>query len=248
MKTILLLSVLLTFALAGHSQFDRVQVDEPLNIMDQFVGADYSSLNELFDAFRNSRDIHADQVFSLFHSRFDGSPFLVQEWKPSRVIMNNGEKINYDLLYNVFKNEFWIKKEKEIKLLNVTEDVACIEFDGKIFVREGYTDEKGIKDGLLEILLKGKHPLFRLYTCIFLRKESEPTGYEAKKSDKFQIRQQLYYKDREGDICRLPSKRGDLLKIFGDKAGLVEAYCKKNKLKYKKEADLIKIFRYYNTL
>lgn len=105
--------------------------NNPFNVIDREISVDYSSLNNLFDAFRNNQNIEADQIFSLFQSRFEGSPFLLQEWKNSSVILKNGEKINYDLLYNVFKNEFWIKKEEGIKLLLFTDDIDHVEFDKK---------------------------------------------------------------------------------------------------------------------
>lgn len=220
----------------------------PFNVIDREISVDYSSLNNLFDAFRNNQNIEVNQIFSLFQNRFEGSPFLLQEWKNSSVILKNGEKINYDLLYNVFKNEFWIKKEEGIKLLLFTEDVDHVEFDNKKFVRKTYPFEKDIKEGLLQIITNDKYPLFKLYTCIFLRKEAESTGYESKKKDKFQIREQLYYQDKEGYLYPISTKKDDFFKIFRDKSSIVGAYCKINKLKYRKEEDIIKLFHYYSTL
>lgn len=64
----------------------------PFNIIDREISVDYSSLNNLFDAFRNNQNIEANQIFSLFQNRFEGSPFLLQEWKNSSVILKSGEK------------------------------------------------------------------------------------------------------------------------------------------------------------
>ena len=38
----------------------------PFNIIDREISVDYSSLNNLFDAFRNNQNIEANQIFSLW--------------------------------------------------------------------------------------------------------------------------------------------------------------------------------------
>lgn len=179
----------------------------PFNIIDREISVDYSSLNNLFDAFRNNQNIEANQIFSLFQNRFEGSPFLLQEWKNSSVILKSGEKINYDLLYNVFKNEFWIKKEEGIKLLLFTEDVDHVEFDNKKFVRKTYPLGKDIKEGLLQIITNDKYPLFKLYTCIFLREEAESTGYESKKEINFKFESNFIIKIKKDTYIRFLQKK-----------------------------------------
>lgn len=101
---------------------------------------------------------------------------------------------------------------------------------------------------MLQIITNDKYPLFKLYTCTFLRKEAESTGYESKKRDKFQIREQFYYQNKEGHLYPVSTKKDDFFKIFGDKSSIVGVYCKINKLKYRKEEDIIKLFHYYSTL
>lgn len=116
-------------------------------------------------------------------------------------------KINYDLLYNVFKNEFWIKKEEGIKLLLFTEDVDHVEFDNKKFVRKTYPLGKDIKEGLLQIITNDKYPLFKLYTCIFLREEAESTGYESKKEINFKFESNFIIKIKKDTYIRFLQKR-----------------------------------------
>lgn len=218
----------------------------PLNVINREISTDYSSLNQLFDDFRNSQNINMDEIPDIFRSRFDGSPFLVQKWSPSQVVLKNGKAINYDLLYNVFKNEFWIKKEDRIVLLNLTDEIDYIEFDGKKFMNIPYDNEKK-QIGLQELLVRGEFSLFKLYSCIFLRNEHEATGYESTKKDKFQIREEFYYQDTTHIIRFLPLKKRNFFSVFGEKAEEAESYWKKHKFKLKKETDLIQLFTYLNS-
>lgn len=57
-----------------------------------------------------------------------------------------------------------------------------------------------------------------------------------------------YYIRKGEEIKQIKLKKKDILNLFDRKASVVDKFVKENKLSYKKEKDLNKIFIYYNSL
>ena len=179
---------------------------------------------------------------------FDGSPFLVDSWQKGTINMKNGEKVNYeDMVFNLYNNQFWVRKEDGIKSLVFNPDVAYCELDGKKFVFKPYQQNDKIKDGLQELLAEGKLSLMKLYYCKFIPGEKMTSAYQAPAKPRFAVNKDFYYQDGDSVALPLPSGK-DLFAIFGDAQGKMASYAKENKLKLKKEEDLVKLFTYYNSL
>lgn len=60
--------------------------------------------------------------------------------------------------------------------------------------------------------------------------------------------QQVYYVLKNGSMTKIKPEEKDVTAALSDKSAQVTAYAKENKLGFKKDEDLGKIFDYYNTL
>ena len=74
------------------------------------------------------------------------------------------------------------------------------------------------------------------------------SGYQEPEVDKYVMKEE-YYVSLNSSIARLfKPKKKSILALFSDKKESVIDFVKKNKLKYGKESDLIKIFKFYSSL
>jgi hypothetical protein len=66
--------------------------------------------------------------------------------------------------------------------------------------------------------------------------------------DRFRLDYDYYFLAENGRIQKYNLKKKELLKIMGKRSSEVKLYAKKNKLKYDRLADLVRITSYYNAL
>ena len=210
---------------------------------------DEAATARMLDNFRLSvLGTQSDFSIESLKKEFDGTPFLLDDWQKGTIYMKDGEKVDYDeMVYNLFNDQFWVKKEGGVKSIVFNSDVAYCELGGKKFVFKPYRQNDKDKDGLQELLAEGKLSLMRLYSCKFIPGEKMTSAYQAPAKPRFAINKDFYYQDGDSVALPLPSGK-DLFAIFGDAQEKMASYARENKLKLKKEEDLIKLFNHYNSL
>lgn len=173
----------------------------------------------------------------------------LDDWAEGYVHSNTLNNTNYmPLRYFVYNEEFHIvTPEQDTVVLNKSCPIDSITVQNKKYIYTSYNSNKKIKNGYFEELSHGKFKLLKHYICTFEKgNEKTATGYEKIKKDRYKITSKLYFQDGEQAASLLPGNKNNILLIF-DKPNLAQ-YIKKNKLKIRKEKDLIKLFNYYNSL
>ncbi|MDO9039331.1 MAG: hypothetical protein Q7U59_13390, partial [Lutibacter sp.] len=83
----------------------------------------------------------------------------------------------------------------------------------------------------------------------FYEEVKAKTGYDKYKPPTLKrVEDEFYIGYKNSSAKELPSKKKDILSLFASKANEMESYVNENKLGFKSEEDLIKIFSYYHTL
>lgn len=239
MKSILFFLTFLLFFLVSQGQSTN-PVPRDISVQN-----DYRVISQYLEKLRLDIIAHPE----YFKTSIVGDLFLQKDWEKGFVNMIDGQKIPYTMMYNVYQELFWIKKETEVKTLIFTNEVKEIELGEKKFIYQLYATENENKGGVMEILTNGEIKLLKHYTSKFIAGRAQTSGYENKEPDKFITRETYYYLNSDEGIAReFPTKKEEIYTIFGSKKNEIADYVKKNKLKLKKEKDLICLFDYYNTL
>lgn len=74
-----------------------------------------------------------------------------------------------------------------------------------------------------------------------------PMTQQKQTPDKFVQEYSYYVTNEKGGLDELKLKKRTILKLFDDSAEEIEDYASKNDLSFKEDADLKKLFNYYNT-
>ena len=83
----------------------------------------------------------------------------------------------------------------------------------------------------------------------FVEAKKTNSSYGSDKPADFKRRKdELYLAIDNKTLVKLSKKKKEFYNAFGDKAGQIKSYIKKNKLKHQSMKDLKNIIAYYNTL
>lgn len=158
-------------------------------------------------------------------------------------------KASVPMRYNAFADEIEIKK-------NATdEDYGALIKDPDIFVKIGKevyvfvpfegSNEKG---GYFSVLSDGKtYDLYKKTTSIFREAKKAKTTYERDTPPSFS-KSVKYYLVQDGTFLEMPSGKSKVIKMMDQKKNEIKSYIKQNKLDIDKEADLIKLVSYFDSL
>ncbi|HEX7691174.1 MAG TPA: hypothetical protein VF408_02230 [Sediminibacterium sp.] len=202
------------------------------------------SLNTLTDGNGNpilSKKATAGEATYLFNKDFlDGLLFIEGNTKPV-----TGTRLKLNLQNN---RVFYL--DKEGNEMELTSPVNRIEFTGRgegganaVFVKGLPPIEKLTADTYYLQLVSGKAQLLMNTTFSEVEYKEYNSASTVRRTDKLTS----YYGYTGKQFAKL-ARPEDVLLLLNDKTREVSAYIKKEKLKLKKQADLEKLFVYYNTL
>nr|WP_320120599.1 hypothetical protein [uncultured Marinifilum sp.] len=150
------------------------------------------------------------------------------------------------LRYFVFNQEFQLIINEDTLALNKSDKIEYIKITDSKFI---YTNShlKNSKS-YYEILAEGKISLLKFYQCKLIKGKENVSSFEEKIPDHYIIQSKLFYKTEKQLISKIPTIKTLIKEVFKDKSKELSNFIKTNKLKHKKESDLIMIFNYYNSI
>ncbi len=95
-----------------------------------------------------------------------------------------------------------------------------------------------------QVLDSGKVTLLKYYNTYYLDNK-EPFSNRITRT--YHLGEYYFVLDSHEKMISLKTDKNDVLALFADKQAAVESFLQKNKIKFKKEEDLIKIFHFYNS-
>jgi len=181
----------------------------------------------------------------------EGSPYLDEEYRPSRVYFKKVEKpLGSKLRYNAYSGEFEFSQGSYRFEITNKEELDSIVYEGKSFIYTVYRSEGNRQEqGYLERLVHGSCSLYKRYLAEFYQAEPPATGYHDAKPARFEMEDPEYY--LECGKTRLPEevtsfRKGKFLDRFGSLEKELKRYIRSENLRLSKEEDLVAFIRYYN--
>ena len=100
----------------------------------------------------------------------------------------------------------------------------------------------------MKVMVEGDYSLLVKESKKFVPPKKRRTTYGHHIKATFKRKKDIsYLKLSNGKLVEIPSKKADFFNLFGKEANSVKAYMKKNKLGFKKAADLKKVVTYLNS-
>jgi hypothetical protein len=187
-----------------------------------------------------------------------GTPYLNDKWTPAVITALDGKKHeNTPVLYNAHYDLIEAVVGKDTLILNsrliTSVEMPVTDANGVRYVKlkNGFTStsEKIEATNFFEIVYEGSS--FTLMRKHY--KHLKPSDFNAayntgSKFDEFQLQNTTYIRTSNGDIQKIRTNRRDIMRLMGEKSKQVDDFIKKEKLKFEDDADLVRIFAYYETI
>lgn len=178
-----------------------------------------------------------------------GSQYLNEEFSPSLVTINDTTTYNAMLRYNAYSDEIEMKNDDKITALFKRPYISAKIGDSTYEILDYTTADNQNKTGYFVVIrTNGSHKFYRKDYKIFKPGKQAASTYKKDTAPTFEDRRDYYVLlENNANLRGLKLKKKSITELLGKESEL-NSFIKKNKLDLKNESDLVKLFRYYNTL
>lgn len=173
-------------------------------------------------------------------SELKGNPFLFADKDKKGIIYSKGNSFEGDSLnYNIYQNQIVTFKEEDSVFVYDSQLIDSVKIDDKRLHK---------MDGqFFEVIETGpKVSLFKKYKTRIAEGQVNVTD-RSKGSSRLVIMDD-YYVLSQDQLMKFKPSKANLEDVFGDQSQEMKKRMKSEKLEYKKEKDLMRIFEIYNSL
>lgn len=181
-------------------------------------------------------------------TKINGITEIYDQWVPGRVTMDNGETYKGLLLKFYPKDNLltfvYDKTDAPQKFKDNVKVFTLLAGKERVFANGFPKFDGSNKETYYEVIAGGKTMLL----------EHHRQYLKAVRSDNLALttgeytNNKHYYLFRDEKMAKMSLDEGSILKAFSDKAVAVSEYAGKQNLKFDNEADVKKLFNYYNSL
>lgn len=162
----------------------------------------------------------------------------------NKVSIDGKSKNNYLLRYNIYQDEmefvtnnvtyYTYKEENQIiKFLDLDQTYKILSYKNKL--------------GYYHVINEGKFNLFSKPSVVFHQGKPPKNNFELNVPARYEKKDDKIFVSVANDaLIKLPKRKKDFYKFFGNRANEVKKFMKSNKLSRKKIVDLTKLFNHLN--
>ena len=184
-----------------------------------------------------------------------GDPYLISSWADGTVKFVGNKSINAKLKYDLMKDELLFQNPKDssaMVFVNAVEGFSLRLFKidesnlSPLLFSNGYpaVDDQ-TQASFYQVIADGKVKLLKRYHKHI---RTDQAFNSATITKTFEMIGPFYYTVTDNKITRLKLTQKAITTALNDKTDQVQAFVKNNKIDFKSDRDLAKLFTYYNSL
>jgi hypothetical protein len=181
----------------------------------------------------------------------EGSCYYNDEWSRGDIELFSGEIIkDYPLKYDMKNKQIDILVNDEVKFvtLGAVKEIKWLLPNGNYEVMKNvsqYKDYSG--SGFFSILIDGKVTFMEKTDLMLLESNYNAAMDVGSEKNKY-IKKKKFYAQKDNQLIEIKKTKKSVTKLLSDQKTKIEEYVIQNKLSFKNEIDLIKVFNYYNNI
>jgi len=198
-------------------------------------------------------DSKGEPYTTVSYTEVIGDPYLVNEWRSGFVILENNQKASATLKYDNYDNILLFQGKsgetlqlkgdfKGFTLDNTNNDLSNL--NPLVFVNGFPNEGKQTPATLYQLIGDGKVKLLKYYK----KNIYEHNEYASAIITRTFKSSQAYFVFSNNQLSEIQPNKKAILKLFSDHAAQSESYLKENNINFKSDADLQKLFKWYNSL
>lgn len=180
--------------------------------------------------------------------KVDGSPYLNDNFVTG-IVYSNAEKYSgISMRYNIYDDNIEFKQNNQLLILDAQPKIKKVDFDGHMFVIDNYEYKGKTRLGFFGLLDSGKVVLLSRKVVTYKEQQAPKALETGPTPAKYTRLPDVYfYKIGNGDPVKVDNIK-KMIAGFPDKQTELTEFAKKEKISAKKEDELIKLVKYYNSL
>ncbi|MFD2564109.1 hypothetical protein [Aquimarina rubra] len=179
---------------------------------------------------------------------YDGSVYKNFRYKDASVIDENSGTFDTKLRYNTYTDALELEKGEDLFQL-VKNPTSHARIDGDYYYYCNFKTQRGLKRPGYYVLveLNDKYRIYKKYDLKIKKPSKNGAASGNATPGKLSI-ETKYFLEERGVIMELPMNKKEILATLSDKEDELKKYIKKERIKVKKEEDLIRLVSRYNAL
>jgi hypothetical protein len=191
---------------------------------------------------------HASVAQQASASKVEGTPYLNEQFIEGEIIFGEANRTKVPVRYNIYQDLMEYQQNGKALALDPTNKIKKVRMGEETFIVEKFNLEGKSKYGFLNVLDTGK---MTLLSKKIIKYQEPLKGRALDGGDlpaKFsRLSDAYFYKLGEGELKEIGNLK-DMIASLPDKQEELKQFAKKEKISPKKEEELLKLVRYYNSL
>lgn len=181
------------------------------------------------------------------YENIEGTPYLSETFAQGEVFFDKGRRA-LPVRYNIYDDWIEYQQNNQTYILDADARIKKVRFDDYTFIVEKYESKGKIKRGYFTLLDSGKVMLFSKKIVTYRERQDAKALESASTPAKYSRASDVYfYKIGNGELQKVDNIK-NLVASFPDKQEELNRFVKKEKISPRKEEELRKLVRYYNSL
>ncbi|MFQ3174671.1 MAG: hypothetical protein ACI8W0_001795 [Flavobacterium sp.] len=178
---------------------------------------------------------------------YDGTVYLFSDWEGQNTVYDtdNQNFVLQNLNYNILTKMLETKRGKDSLFALEAKKVNFVDHASKIY---RFYNIRGTRELFQELYASDNVKFLKGFNTAVKEGVINPLTQVYLQNEKVYIEEKYYIKVKSGNFNEFKLKKRSVLKLMGDKGSQIKQYASSEKISYKSEEDLVKIFVYYDTL
>ncbi|NER14302.1 hypothetical protein GWK08_12690 [Leptobacterium flavescens] len=245
-KTIFLTAILGLFSLVALAQ---APTPGPLGKYSAQDPTLFTEGNRLTQYIKENIIDKADPSAQRFQlsTRFIGTAYMEEDFKPGNIYFNNEDKGAYMLRYNIFSEEFeTLEADGSNSIVLKTSEVK-VNMDGKNYIFKYYLNNDRKEFGYFQVIKEyGTITLLRKYRKLVQEGKRAITSFDVTRPNRLVDREDYFIMINDNEIFQIKESNNKLSRAFKSRGVNLKPYLKENELNVRNEEDLLKALSYVN--
>ncbi|WP_183565820.1 hypothetical protein [Mucilaginibacter sp. SP1R1] len=201
-----------------------------------------------------TKDYQGKPYTEISNADAEGSPYLITNWAAGSVSFSNGKKVTAKLKYDLMKDELLFQNKSDSSAMTFIEPVQGFSFNyfpiaesslTPLIFGNGFPPVEGqTPASFYQVIADGKVKLLKHYKKVVRIDQA----FNSATSTKTFVLVDVYYLFVNNQLTKIRPGQKTILSALNNKAAELQGYMKSNTINYKSDADLAKLFGYYNSL
>ncbi|MFP4489287.1 MAG: hypothetical protein ACLFN1_08290 [Bacteroidales bacterium] len=179
-------------------------------------------------------------------TEYDGSPYLLDEFRDAEIYLKNGRQYeDVPMNYNIHNDDFEFMMDDISYSLGNNNIVKNIRVGDRDFYYRNYTYNSARIKGYLELVADGDYKIFKKHRVIYTEPKAT-RGYVEAQPARFSPRRPDYFIElTDGNIVYF-NKLKEIADLLPENSDKLKDYIRDNRLKARREEDIITLAGYIN--